>query len=110
MLPISGEETVREGTNSASARCGKSGPPMLPPSTCDSECRARPVGHLYRELRMTNPSLGPEEQRPPKPIRIILPREVCTTPEAAKIMHEEHQKALKTLRGGSDSTPDPPRA
>jgi hypothetical protein len=60
---------------------------------------------------MTNPSHGPEEQRPPKPIRIILPREVCTTPEAAaKIMHEEHQKALKTLRGGSDSTPDPPRA
>jgi hypothetical protein len=33
------------------------------------------------KLLMTNTSHEPEEQRPPKPIRIILPREVCTTPE-----------------------------
>ena len=30
---------------------------------------------------MTNPAREPEEQRPEKPIRIILPREVCTDPE-----------------------------
>ncbi len=60
---------------------------------------------------MTNTPHEPEEQRPQKPVRIILPREVCTDPETgAKIMHEEIQKALKTLRGGSDSTPEAPRA
>jgi hypothetical protein len=37
---------------------------------------------------MTNPSREPEEQVPQKPIRFILPREVCTDPEtAARIMH-----------------------
>ena len=54
---------------------------------------------------MTNTSRQPEEHRPRKPVRIILPREVCTDPEtAAKIMHGEIQKALETLRGGSGST------
>jgi hypothetical protein len=58
---------------------------------------------------MTNTSQEPEEQGSEKRVvRIILPREVCTTPEEmAKIMYAEIQKAL---RGGSDSTPDPPRA
>jgi hypothetical protein len=58
------------------------------------------------ELLMTNTPHEPEEHGPQKPIRIILPREVCTDPEtAAKIMHGEFQKALETLRGeegGSD--------
>ena len=36
---------------------------------------------------------------PHKPVRVILPREVCTDPEtAAKIMCGEIQKGLKTLR------------
>jgi hypothetical protein len=49
---------------------------------------------------MTSPTDEPEEHRPQKPLRIILPREVCTTPEeTAKAMHGEIQKALKTLRG-----------
>jgi hypothetical protein len=44
-------------------------------------------------------------------VRIILPREFCTDPEtAAKIMYGEIQRALKTLRSGSDSTPRPPSA
>lgn len=60
---------------------------------------------------MTNTSHEPKEQMPQKPVRFILPREVCTDPEtAAKIMHGEIQKALKTLRGGSGSTqPDTSR-
>ena len=64
------------------------------------------------KLLMTNPSHEPEEQRPEKPVRIILPKEVCTDPEtAAKLLYGEVQKALKTLRGGSGSTPsDTPRA
>jgi hypothetical protein len=49
---------------------------------------------------MMNTSHEPEERGPRKPVRIILPREVCTDPEtAAKIVHAELQKALKTLRG-----------
>ena len=37
---------------------------------------------------MTNISLEPEEQRPQKVVRIILPREVCTTPEeTAQLLH-----------------------
>jgi hypothetical protein len=56
MLPPSGEETVWEGTISASAHFPVEGLPMLPPPTCN----------------------------------IILPREVCTTPEeTARIMHAE---------------------
>ena len=48
---------------------------------------------------MTNPSREPEEPVPHKPVRVILPREVCTDPEtAAKIMCGEIQKGLKTLR------------
>ena len=71
-----------------------------------------PVGHPGdQELLMTNTSRQPEEHRPRKPVRIILPREVCTDPETtAKLLWEEFQRALKTLRGGSDSTPDAPRA
>jgi hypothetical protein len=42
------------------------------------------------KLLMTNPSHEPEEHRPQKPVRIIMPREVCTDPETtAKIMHGE---------------------
>jgi hypothetical protein len=55
---------------------------------------------------MTNPTHGPEEHGPKKAVRIILPREVCTTPEeTAKIMHGEIQKAVVTMRGGLGSTP-----
>jgi hypothetical protein len=64
------------------------------------------------KLLMTNTSLEPEEQRPPKPVRIILPREVCTDPEtAANAMYAELQRALKTLRGeegGSDGRDESP--
>lgn len=63
-----------------------------------------------KKLLMTNTSHEPEEQRQQKPIRIVLPREVCTDPETtANLLYAEIQKALKTLRGGSDSTPDTPR-
>ena len=59
---------------------------------------------------MSNTSPEPEEQGPKKVVRIILPREVCTTPEeTARIKYGELQRALKTLRGGSDSTTDAPR-
>jgi hypothetical protein len=41
----------------------------------------------------------------PRGTRFILPREVCTDPETtARIMYGEIHRALKTLRGGSDST------
>ena len=58
-------------------------------------------------LRWPDVDLGARrDQGPQKPVRIVLPREVCTDPgTAAKIMHGEIQKALKTLRGGSGSTP-----
>ena len=59
---------------------------------------------------MTNPSREPEKRKSQKPIRFILPREVCTDPETtAKLLWEEFQRALKTLRDESDSTPDVPR-
>jgi hypothetical protein len=58
---------------------------------------------------MTYPSQEPEEPRPQTVVRIILPGEVCTNPEAAAILHEEIRKALKSLRDGSDSSPDAPR-
>ena len=62
---------------------------MLPPPTCNSDC---PTPAEVREsadqkLLMTSPSHEPEEHRPQKPIRIVLPREVCTTPaETAKLL------------------------
>jgi hypothetical protein len=48
---------------------------------------------------MTNASQEPEEPRSQEVVRILLPREACTDPEtaAAKVMHAELQKALKTL-------------
>jgi hypothetical protein len=50
---------------------------------------------------LSNSSNEPEEHRPKKVVRFILPREVCTDPEtAAKIMHGEVQKALEALRRG----------
>ena len=109
---MSAEGSWRETTSSSTAS-EKSSPPMLPPPTCNRGTWL-PSGVNYpadTKLPMTNPSHKPKEQPPPKLIRIILPREVCTDPEtAAKIMYGELQKALKTLRGGSDSTPDSPRA
>jgi hypothetical protein len=38
---------------------------------------------------MTNTPKEPEEQGPPNRVRIILPREVCTTPEqTAALLYE----------------------
>ena len=48
---------------------------------------------------MTNPSHEPEEQRPQKRVRIILPREVCTTPEeTAKLLRRVIMDTLAELR------------
>jgi hypothetical protein len=51
------------------------------------------------KLLMTNPTHEPDEQRPQKPIRIVLPREVCTTPEEkAKLLHRAVMEAVAELR------------
>ena len=74
---------------------------MLPPPTCNSErpTPAEVVEPADEKLLVTNTSHEPEEQRPQRRVRIILPREVCTDPEtAAKIMHGEIQKALEMPR------------
>ena len=55
---------------------------------------------------MTNPSREPEKQRPQKwASHHSAEGDLHGSGEGAKIMHEEIQKALKMLRGGSDSTP-----
>jgi hypothetical protein len=52
------------------------------------------------KLLMTNPSLEPEEHRPRKPVRIILPREVCTTPEeTAKLLHRAQSTPWRVFGG-----------
>jgi hypothetical protein len=38
------------------------------------------------KLLVTNTSREPEKRKPQKPIRIILPREVCTPDETAKLL------------------------
>jgi hypothetical protein len=56
---------------------------MLPPSTRDCG-RDSPSEVNYcadEKLLMGNPSHEPEEQGPKKVVRIILAREVCTTPD-----------------------------
>jgi hypothetical protein len=51
------------------------------------------------KLLMTNPSREPEEQRPRKPVRIILAREVSTTPEeTAKLPHRAVMDAVAEMR------------
>jgi hypothetical protein len=58
------------------------------------------------KLLMTNTSREPEKRKPHKPVRIILPREVCTTPEeTAKLLHRTIADTLAELRaeeGDSD--------
>jgi hypothetical protein len=50
------------------------------------------------KLLVTNTSHEPEEQRPQRRVRIILPREVCTDPEtAAKIMHGRSRRRWRCL-------------
>ena len=57
-------------------------------------------------LPMTKTSHEPEEHRPQKPVRIILPREVCITPEeTAKLLH----RAIIGHLGGVFSWRAPPR-
>jgi hypothetical protein len=71
---------------------------MLPPPTCNSGRRVtnRSWPAADEKLLMTNPSEEPEEQGPKKVVRIILPREVCTTPEeTAKLVHRAIQEALR---------------
>ena len=70
------------------------------------------VGYPADEkLLMTNTSHASKDSKHQKPIRIVLPREVCTDPMITAEDHaREIQKALKTLRGGSDSTSQTPRA
>ena len=48
---------------------------------------------------MTNTPHEPEEQRPKKRVRLILVREVCTSPEeTAKRTHRAIQEAIADLR------------
>lgn len=53
---------------------------------------------------MTNPTHEPEEQGPQKRVRIILAREVCTTPEeTANLLHQAIMKALDERDADPDS-------
>ncbi len=61
-----------------------------------------------KKLLMTNTPHEPEDRKPQQRVRIILPREVCATPEeTAKLLHRAIVDAVAEVRqerAASDST------